>query len=534
MPNSEVTSAQPDPAPDLENVVISEFFDRWCAGAGQNPAIIEYSSEAEGSRTLSFGELARSVSSVATALASFDVKKGDVVSVQLPNWWEFVAVYLACVRLGAVFNPIMPIFRHRELRFILEHAEAKVLICPHTYKGFAHWQLAERLKGELAGLAQVFFVRGGGATSFEQRLLNVAPDPAFGRGSALQPDDILELLYTSGTTGTPKGVRHSSNSMLSPLMRYIERMELGAGDTGFMPAPFAHQIGFAYGITVALVTGTPLVTMDLWDPAVAVKLMQDHGVTFTFAPTPFLADLSQQCRESGAGLPDFRLFATAGAPIPPVLVAEAEKYLGGSVIAGWGMTECALATSTLPGDDMADKSDGVPYPGIYLQVVDEEGNEVAPGQEGNLYIRGNSLMVGYLKSPPLSAAENDGWFATGDLARMDEQGYIRITGRKKDIVIRGGENLPVVEIENTIHKMAEIVEVAIVGMPDARLGERACAFVTLKPGASLSLQSVADFLEADGFAKQFWPERLEIVAQMPHTPSGKIQKVELRERAKKF
>jgi len=512
--------------------VITEYLDRWVVERPDNVAIIGYRDEDTTTTRHTWRELNQAVGAISRGLAACGVVKGDVVSFQLPNWWQFVAVHLACVRIGAVSNPLMPIFRHRELSFMVAHAESKVLIAPMHFRGFDHCALALTLKSELPSLKYVFLVGGRDEHSFEDRLLQGSQDEAQGSGAGLGPHDIVQLLYTSGTTGEPKGAMHTSNTLIGTTLTFMERMQLGADDVVFMPSPLAHQIGFEYGMLVSLLAGAPLVLMDVWNADRAVALMEKHRTTFTFAATPFLADLSSFPAIETRELDAFRLFVASGAPIPPVLVRAAQERLQAAIVAGWGMTECGILTTTNLSGHKVHESDGYPLPGEEARIVNDEGAEALREQEGTLKVRGAGLFLGYLKRPQLYDVDADGWFDTGDIARMDLEGYIRICGRKKDIIIRGGENIPVVQIESSLYKMPQVAEVAIVAMPDVRLGERACAFMVLRAGARITMKDVRTFLADDGVAKQFWPERLEILDQMPRTPTGKIQKFVLREIAK--
>ena len=511
--------------------VISAWFDRWVEEKPEATAIVSWFEEEGGSVRLSWRELGAAVDAIAAGLSARGVGKGDVVSFQLPNCWQFAAVHLACVRLGAVSNPLMPIFRMRELGFMVKHAESKVLIVPRSFRGFDHAALARELQQQLPALAHVIVVGGEGEEAFENAFRPTPGTPP-GRGTQLAPNDVMQLLFTSGTTGEPKGVMHTSNTLLGTILQFTQRLQLGSDEVIFMPSPLAHQAGFAYGLTMGLILGSPVIMLDIWSAARAVELMEAHGASMTFAATPFLADLANFPGVEQRKLDAFRLFITSGAPIPPVLVDLAQQKLHATVVASWGMTECCSATTTLLSGYKVQVSDGAATPGGEVRIVDADGSEAARGEAGTLQYRGAALFVGYLKRPQLYTVDADGWFNTGDIAHMDGEGYIRICGREKDIIIRGGENIPVVEVESAIYKMPQIEQVAIVAMPDPRMQERACAFVTLRPGQKLAFDDLKAHLASEGLSKPFWPERLEIIEQMPSTPTGKIQKFVLREMAK--
>jgi cyclohexanecarboxylate-CoA ligase len=495
--------------------VATDYLDRWVEEKPDAMALVAWRVEDEAETRLTWRQLARRAAAAADALERAGVRRGDVVSFQLPNWWEFVALYLACVRLGAVANPLMPIFRKRELAFMLRLAESRVFIAPERFRGFDHGALARELAAELPGMKLMGLGFG-------------SPREEFLRGARLAPDDVTQLLYTSGTTGESKGVLHTSNTLLSAVAAFPPHLGFDARDVVFMPSPLAHQLGFMYGMLMALMLGVPLVLLDVWRAARAAQLIRANGCTFSFAATPFLADLV----EVGEKLPTLRLFASAGAPIPPAVVDAARERLGLAVAASWGMTECGSVTCTPRDGSRTAESDGCALANGEVRVVGTDAREAPRGEVGALQVRGASLFVGYLKRPALYRLDAEGWFDTGDLARMDAEGYIRICGRSKDVIIRGGENIPVVEIEAALYRMPQVADAAIVAMPDARLQERACAFVTLRSGATLDLAAVCGHLAGEGFTKHFWPERLEALAEMPRTATGKIQKFVLRERAK--
>jgi len=495
--------------------VITDYLDQWVDEKPDATALVAWRMEDEAETRLTWRQLARRAAAAADALERAGVRQGDVVSFQLPNWWEFVALYLATVRLGAVANPLMPIFRRRELAFMLRLAESRVFIAPERFRGFDHGALARELAAELPGMKLAGLNFG-------------SPREEFLRGARLRPDDVTQLLYTSGTTGESKGVLHTSNTLLSAVAAFPPHLRLGARDVVFMPSPIAHQLGFMYGMLMALMLGVPLVLLDLWRAARAAQLIQANGCTFAFAATPFLADLI----EGGEKLPTLRLFASAGAPIPPAIVQAARERLGLAVAASWGMTECGSVTCTPSDGSRTAESDGCVLPNGELRIVGDDAREAPRGTIGALQVRGASLFVGYLKRPQLYRLDEEGWFDTGDLARMDAEGYIRICGRSKDVIIRGGENIPVVEIEAALYRIPTVADAAVVAMPDPRLQERACAFVTLRAGGGLKLEALCRHLAAEGFSKHFWPERLEVLAEMPRTPTGKIQKFVLRDIAK--
>lgn len=523
------------------DMIITDYFDQAVSSMADAPALISYRVNQNERRSLSYSELDQVVRRMAACLASLGVNKGEVVSCQLPNWWQMTALHLACVRIGVVFNPLMPIFREHELRFMLSHAQSRVLVVPQSFRSFDYAAMVDGLRGELPALSHVLVIDSDDESRCFQRVLldraweeEVDTDALFNERRPAG-DDVVQLLYTSGTTGEPKGVLHSSNTLWSNIRPYAERLHLGSNDIVFMASPMAHQTGFLYGLMMPIYLKSVAVLQDVWDPAFAVQVAKAERPTFTMASTPFLADLIEIAPQYPEELSSLRIFVSAGAPIPGALVERAGAAINARIVSAWGMTENGAVTMTRPEDDpeRAINSDGGALPHMEVRVVDESGAEVTQGTEGNLLVRGASLFIGYLKRPDLYDVDEHGWFPTGDLARMDAQGYIRITGRTKDVVIRGGENVPVVEIENLLYKHPAISAVALVGCPDARLGERLCAYVTLHEGhRSLSLQEVVSFLLEQQLTRNYLPEHLEVLPALPRTPSGKIQKFKLREQAK--
>ncbi|WP_026380630.1 cyclohexanecarboxylate-CoA ligase [Afifella pfennigii] len=480
---------------------------------------------------LTYRELDALTRRIAVGLSRLGIGRNDVVACQLPNNWQFVATYLACARLGAVFNPLMHIFRERELLFMLRHGGAKAFVTPRLFRSFDHEEMAEGMRSELPDLEHVIVLGGEGENSFERLLL----DPAFDAEPLTEhragPNEVCQLIFTSGTTGEPKGAMHTANTLFSNLVPFADRLRLGAEDVVLMASPMAHQTGFMYGLLMPIQLKAGAVLMDGWDKALAAKLVEEMRCTFTMASTPFLMDLSVAVEEGSGDSSSLRNFVCAGTSIPGPVVERARKALGANIVSAWGMTENGAVTMINP-DDPPERpvtSDGYALPGMEVQIRGADGAPVGPGVEGDLFVRGCSNFGGYLKRPHLNNVDKEGWFDTGDRARQDEAGYIRICGRSKDIIIRGAENIPVVEVEALLFKHPAVASVAVVGYPDERLGERACAFVTLKPGASFSFEEMVAFLEEQRLAKQYRPERLEIREALPATASGKVQKFALRQ-----
>lgn len=515
---------------------INDDLDACVASCPDKVAVTAVQAETEKVTRFTYRELSNMADRVAVGLTKLGVTRNDVVACQLPNWWQFTITYLACSRIGAVMNPLMHIFRERELSFMLKHGEAKVFIIPQTFRGFDYEKMVSDLKPSLPHLQHVVVVDGKGANSFEALLSGPEWEKDPQAATLLKqhrpgPDDVTQLIYTSGTTGEPKGVMHTANTTMANIIPYAERLHLNAQDVVLMASPMAHQTGFMYGLMMPIMLKSSAVILDVWEPLRAIDLIRQEGATFTMASTPFLSDLAKNVHESGKAVPTLRTFLCAGAPIPGPLVEQARSVLGTKIVSAWGMTENGAVTliELNDPDERAFTTDGLPLKGVDLKVVGIDGSELPADQPGKLYVRSCSNFGGYLKRPQLNNTDADGWFDTGDLARIDPQGYVRITGRSKDVIIRGGENIPVVEIESLLYRHPAIAMAAIVAYPDERLGERACAVVVLKPGQSLDLPSLVDYLKEQKVATQYIPEKLVVRDAMPATPSGKIQKFKLRD-----
>ncbi|HEY7654971.1 MAG TPA: AMP-binding protein [Methylomirabilota bacterium] len=511
------------------NESLETYLDRWARERPAKTALVD------GQGRYTWEALARAVDRVAHGLRAHGVERGSVISCQLPNWNETVLIFLAALRLGAVVNPIPPTYRASELRFMLGLLESQVAVVPAAFRGFSHAGMLASLRPALPRLEHVFVARGDGpeGTVPLATLTDRAWEARAGhRGlPGTDANTVHEVVFTSGTTGEPKGVMHTQNTTLSTIHRGIERLEFSQRDVVLMASTLGHQTGYLYGYCLTLLLGATAVWLDVWSAEEGARLIEAEGVTFTMGATPFLRDLTYA--EARRDLRSLRLFISAGAPIPRPLVRDARARLQCAISAGWGMTENGLATCNGLRDpeEKVFGSDGAPLPGMELQVVDDDGAPVLAGQEGDLLVRGAAQFVGYFRRSQFTAEAHtaDGWFKTGDRGTLDSAGYLAITGRSKDLIIRGGENIPVVEVENLLYTHPKIAGVAIVAMADPRMGERACAVVIPREGQTITLPEIVAFLERHELARQKFPERLELVSEFPMTPSGKIQKYRLRE-----
>jgi cyclohexanecarboxylate-CoA ligase len=512
---------------------VDQLLTEAAARTADKISIVADRADREQVRVFTYRELEALAERAASSLRKLGVGPGDVVTVQLPNWWEFVVTAFACSKIGAILNPVMPILRERELLYILNFCEAKVFVVPKLYRGFDHSMMAEGMRAELPHLKHLIVVDGEGSSSFERTLL--AAEPA-DKNAGLRPDDMSVLMFTSGTTGEPKGVIHTSNSLIGCTKALTERFGLDASDVLLVASPVGHMTGYAAVVLLSVYLGGTMVLQDVWEPNRGVSLMARQNVTYTAASTPFLSDICDAVKAGAPRPASLRSFLCGGAPIPSVLIERAASELGIKVCSLWGMTEVLSGTLTEPSraSDKSPTTDGRALEGMEVRIVDFDGKPVPTGQSGRLLVRGCQMFTGYYKRLELKTFDAEGWFDSGDLAYMDSEGYVRISGRVKDVLIRGGENVPVVEIENLLYKHPAVAAVAVVGYPDARLGERGCAFIVSKSGTTIDLAAMQAYLAECKMAKQFWPERVELVTELPRTASGKIQKFKLREVAEAF
>jgi cyclohexanecarboxylate-CoA ligase len=515
-----------------KNETLDAYLDRWATTRADKPAVIDADAR------YTWSALAHAVERVAHGLHALGVERGSVISCQLPNWNEFVILALAALRIGAIMNPIPPTYRGREIGFILSTLESQVFVVPGRFRSHDYVAMVEDVRAGTPRLQTVVVARGEPGPGMRPwgELLATAweakPDRRALAGT--DPNAVSEVIFTSGTTGEPKGVMHTSNTVLSIIYPLIERLAFTDRDVALMASTFGHQTGFLYGYCLTVLLGSTGVWLDLWNAEAAARLIEAERVTYTMGATPFLQDLTYAPATERRDISSLRLFISAGASIPRTLVQDGRRRLGCAISAGWGMSENGLVTCNGL-DDPPEKvfgTDGRPLAGMELRVVNGDERDVPTGTEGDLLVRGHSQFVGYWKRPAFTReayTTTDGWFKTGDRATLDQDGYVAITGRTKDVIIRGGENISVAEVESLLFAHPKIASVAIVAMPDPRLGERACAFVIPPPGETVTLTELAAYLDQHKVARHKFPERLEVVSELPLTPSGKIQKYRLRE-----
>jgi cyclohexanecarboxylate-CoA ligase len=472
--------------------------------------------------TLTYEELLSAAARVAAGLRVRGVEPGDRVVMQLPNWWEAVALSWGVFLAGAVLVPVVPIYRAHELRFIVEQVSAAAVVAPAEFRSYPHAAAFRDLLDDLGLPASLISVRGSAPGAEPLDALLSSSEVAL---PASRPEDIAVVLYTSGTTAAPKGALHSGQTLLAEVRDVAQWCRLGAADRVFMASPLSHITGLSYGIVLPVELGAAVVLQDRWDAAAAVSIIESTGCRFTVSATPFLRGLA----DAYQGRSSLRTFVCGGADIPADLVRSAHTKMGTRVVRTYGSTE-------LPTSSMAD-----PFGDLDASAAGEgrpmSANEMAlrPDCDGvaELVVRGPELFLGYLDASLNEAAfTEDGWFRTGDRAVLDADGTVHITGRIKDIINRGGEKFSVAEVEAVLLRHPAVHDVAIVGVPDPVLVERACAVVVPAAGAQPTVAQLRQHVVSAGVAVQKAPELLILVDELPRTASGKVQRFVLREQAK--
>ncbi|MFQ5513954.1 MAG: AMP-binding protein [Myxococcota bacterium] len=484
----------------------------------------------EEDRRLSFRAYREACERCAAGLRGLGVEPGGRVSWILPTWLETMILTGALARLDAVQNPILPIYRRREVEFIVRQCESQRLVVPSIWRGFDYEALAREVAAACGDLEVLLVDRK--LPEGDPAGLPPAPPPPAGNEAPVR-----WVFYTSGTTSDPKGARHTDATLRAGMAGMCERLELRADDRVAMVFPFTH-IGGVGWLFCGLLVGCAHIVLQAFDPRRSVEVLSRHGVTQATAGTAFhQAYLAAQRERPGERVfPRVRAFPGGGAPKPPPLHFDLKREMGGAgIVSGYGLTECPVVAmnSVRDPDAKLAHTEGRPNPeGMEIRVTQEDGSPVGAGEEGELRVRGPQLCKGYLdEALDAEAFDAQGFFRTGDLGRLDEDGYVVITGRLKDVIIRKGENISAKEVEDLLHQHPEIAEVAVIGLPDPARGERCCAVVVPRaPERPIRFEEMVRFLEEKKLMIQKIPEQLELVDALPRNPTGKVLKQELRKR----
>src|ERR1700729_3326084 len=495
----------------------------------------------DGTRSLTFRELFDAGQRLAVGLHRRGLRRGDKAGVELPNWVEFIEVLTALSRLGVIMVPIMPIYRREDVGYVLSNAGVTAVFTPAEFSKFDYLDMYLGLRQEHPGLT-IVVTRPDAATqdvadvfTLDHLQAEVDADGASAElGDPPGPDDPFVIVYTSGTTSRPKGCVHTFNTYCAGARALVGPFGYTETDVQFGPSPIAHTTGLVTSVLLPMLTGAATHLMAKWDPARGIDEIQRFGCTAAVTAPTFLHTLLSEYNAEGHDLSTLRLWTCAGAPIPAAVVKQASAALPNiKVLSLYGRSENLVTTTCSVTDDAsrALTSDGKAMPGAEVKIVDEKGHEVPRGTEGDIAYRGPAHMIEYLANPQETAAlfTNDGFSKSGDLGTMTDDGFVRVTGRTKDIVIRGGMNISVREIEEHLAHHPALQAFSVVGMPDEKLGEKVCCYVVTKPGNEPpTVDALREFLLGEGMPIQKTPERVVTLDALPMTATGKVLKHELR------
>ena len=480
-----------------------------------------------------YSALDHAASCLANWMLAKGIESGDRIAFQLPGWCEFTVIYLACLKIGAVSVPLLPSWREAELVWVLNKCQAKMFFAPTLFKQTRPVDLILPLQNQLPQLQQIVGVdKLAPATSSLSLSQIIADNTPLTMAITTHGDELAAVLFTSGTEGLPNGVMLTHNNILASERAYCARLNLTWQDVFMMPAPLGHATGFLHGVTAPFLIGARSVLLDIFTPDACLALLEQQRCTCMLGATPFVYDLLNLLEKQPADLSALRFFLCGGTTIPKKVARECQQR-GIKLLSVYGSTESSPHAVVNLDDPLSRfmHTDGYAAAGVEIKVVDDARKTLPPGCEGEEASRGPNVFMGYFDEPELTARalDEEGWYYSGDLCRMDEDGYIKITGRKKDIIVRGGENISSREVEDILLQHPKIHDACVVAMPDERLGERSCAYVVLKaPHHSLSLEEVVAFFSRKRVAKYKYPEHIVVIEKLPRTASGKIQKFLLR------
>lgn len=480
-----------------------------------------------------YSALDHAASCLANWMLAKGIESGDRIAFQLPGWCEFTVIYLACLKIGAVSVPLLPSWREAELVWVLNKCQAKMFFAPTLFKQTRPVDLILPLQNQLPQLQQIVGVdKLAPATSSLSLSQIIADNTSLTTAITTHGDELAAVLFTSGTEGLPKGVMLTHNNILASERAYCARLNLTWQDVFMMPAPLGHATGFLHGVTAPFLIGARSVLLDIFTPDACLALLEQQRCTCMLGATPFVYDLLNVLEKQPADLSALRFFLCGGTTIPKKVARECQQR-GIKLLSVYGSTESSPHAVVNLDDPLSRfmHTDGYAAAGVEIKAVDDARKTLPPGCEGEEASRGPNVFMGYFDEPELTARalDEEGWYYSGDLCRMDEAGYIKITGRKKDIIVRGGENISSREVEDILLQHPKIHDACVVAMSDERLGERSCAYVVLKaPHHSLSLEEVVAFFSRKRVAKYKYPEHIVVIEKLPRTTSGKIQKFLLR------
>lgn len=505
---------------DIWNTQVAAFPDR------------EYVSDNLGVR-YTYAEIDDKASRLAAWLHEVGVKNGDVVSCQMPPWSEFCILYVACLKVGAVSHPLPVTFNDEDLIYSMNLVESKAFMCPtfHHKTNFEDQILSavDRIPtlSKDAICVHDKTVESHGTITLKQICETYEP---YRENPGSKSDDVVLILSTSGTTGRPKAVLISHNALIFSETTFSRGLHLTQDDVMFMPAPLNHATGFNHGLITPLLLGGRVVLQQEFRAREAIEIMNNEGVTWSMGATPFIFDLLNCAEENDLKFETLKLYICGGAPVPGTMVQRAHEH-GLKLCECYGSTESCPHLAVPPEHCLEWNGNwsGVAFEGIEVKVVDEHGNEVPHGTQGEEISRGPHMFSGYLKNPEATAKDlnDDGWFFSGDLCIQDEEGRVKINGRKKEILIRGGINISANEVDNNLDGCPGVGAHATIGLPDDRLGERICTFIVQTGDVTPTLDSIAEYLDSIGVAKRLRPEHIEFIDAIPMTESGKVKRHQL-------
>ncbi len=509
---------------------IADVWDRQCRAYGDRVYVQD-----DLGRALTYAQVDAKAARLAQWFKEVGVENGDVVSFQVPKWVESCIIYVACLKVGAAMHPVATNLGVNDVEFIINQVKPAVFICPTFFHRTDYELQYEAFRERTKSLRAVMLIdreypaHNASVPTLDKILETHAPLEG---PSPAHSDDIACILSTSGTTGKPKAVLLTHNNLLFCERGYAEAIDLGENDAVWMPSPLNHATGFCHGLIATMLAGGRAVLQLDYSAAGAVELINREGCTWSHGATPFIYDVLRYLEETGREIPSMRVYLCGGAPVPSQLVKQAAEH-GIVLCESYGATESFPHLYVPPAKclEWDGRFSGIPYEGIEVRVVDKDHNEVPRGTLGEEASRGPNVFVGYLNQPERtdSALDDEGWYYSGDLCTMDEEGRIHISGRIKDLIIRGGENISMREVDDNVLGWDQICDLATVGMPDERLGERICLFAVRSPKAdhALDLGELTAYLAQKGVSKRLWPERVEEIDTIPRTPTGKVKRYEL-------